>query len=705
MEPIKSAGISHAANVAISQENKALKPQPSAGLNIQDKVETTSAGSTREKRIAAALAKAGFELAGATKTGTAAWTGELVGTALGFTLLGGIYGPLIGGVIGAVAGVALDRPSVNKKVKEAYSDIKEKAASELKETGKHVKGAFQNVFNHSGVKESAGDSGEGFLISTGAGKSGKPAKESILGKIKKGLGFSAKGAKAIPPFLYPSIKNATPAEHKLIIDTLDKLPLKDVVSTQSITINPALEKTMNASGLARNLFFEKPIDLGKESMAVEGFNEGTIIHEVGHTRDFTEGVIPYVGRSSFKPFGKPPYVYDPWIDTPNDLYASTNHWEDFAQDHKFYHLQPSELEKTNPAKFKAMQELEKPGLYDKVMDRSGVRAAGRKLAELIDKVPGLRTAIDTIGTIMGPLEIHSGAGKIQDGFINKNDRKKLDGKLDMAAGVAFSLKAAAPAGLGIEGLRLYLNHQIKKGRMTVEEANKIADATLAASTGPAGLTAFAAVKELVGKEKIDYKMGKELSEAKLAESDKKYGKAMAVGTAAASATGAALGFYAGVHILGSLAAGLAIGATGAMAAIPIGVGIVALGRALRNIAKGEMEGVKATKALENKSGLTKDDKIFIAKVAGGAAIGGTAGTILGIQGGAIAGAVVGGLVGGPIGAGVGAFLGKVAGSLAGSYAGAKAGAKLGKLLDKGENKGANKADSAKSKNEVDKDKV
>ncbi|MCL5036649.1 MAG: hypothetical protein M1269_05960 [Chloroflexi bacterium] len=555
------------------------------------------------------------------KTGTAAWVGMATGLAVGCAILAG---PLVCAVLaggGAMAAIGLDKFHVPEKVGAAVKAGVGKAVDTVKDAAGHMGRTLKNIINAVKKEKAATISTEGKSevkagsISTkvikgaapareGTGKAEKAEKEKpkstagkLLGTIGKGFGAVGKGMKAIPRFLYPSIENATGAEKELILKTLDEMPLRTVTSTYKIAVNPDLATKYNASGMARNSLFANMIELDKGSMAVDEFNKGVVIHELGHTKDFNEGLMQVTNPSLKGPWGKGPYVYDQWIDaSPNSTYASTNHWEDFAQSHKFYHMHPEELKATNPEKYAAMQKLNEPNLYDKVMDHKPIRDAGKAISEAIDKVPYLRTGLEWLGAVTGPLTLRAGAVKYEKGVIENDEKKKFDGKMDMAKGAVYTMRATAPAGVALSLTHWILGRRIKNGKMTAEKASRIANAVLAVATGPVGTTAYVAMQELSKPEpsKGPYKPHK---------------------------------------------------------------------------LKGEK--------------LRTSDKAFIAKVGGGAVIGGAAGTFAGLKGGVIAGAALGGLVGGPVGAGVGAVAGGVLGVLSGSYAGAKVGAEIGRSIHDG----------------------
>ena len=628
------------------QKAESAPPEP------QDTVETT-----RQERIKMSMDKNWMNVAETVELGTAAFIGEVVGSAVALSVVGGIWPVAVGAAIGAGGGILLHKSGWDKKVfggvktamgialtpfvlaakgiKAGVGKLIDLVKPSGKKDKKAVKGKTASK-GFSGAKGIKSGGAEGALIADGEGteavnsETDKEVKKNILGTLGKAFGTAAKALKAIPKFLYPSIQNATAAEQKMIEETLDQLPLRAVTSTSTITIDPNLANDMQASGLARNLIFDRPISLDKGHAAMEymNLNKGVLVHELGHTVDFQSSPVPGVGMSNLSPWGKGPYVYDPTIDTPNDLYASTSHWEDFAQSHKFYHLEPETLKSTNLEKFQAMEKYYEPNLYDKVMDHSGIREAGKKLAKAIDKVPYLRPAMSVLGTILGPIEMNLGADQIEKGIKEADATKKYQGKMAMAQGIAFSSKVLAPVGLGIALSKFIVDKKLEKGKWTIEQAHQFSSKALAAITGPVGMIYTAYVDEILKDPE-----GKHMD-------DFTYQDRSAVGFREKLSEG-----FGSRHFMAT-----------------------------------EVDTGRELPAEESK--LTWDDKKFIAKVAGGAAVGGISGTIAGYMGGSIAGAAIGGVVGGPVGALVGGLLGKVAGTMYLSHQGAKIGAKAGKFLDK-----------------------
>ena len=108
--------------------------------------------------------------------------------------------------------------------------------------------------------------------------------------------FSVQGSiDSFPAFIYPAVTGATAEQAEFTYKVLDKLPMKDVTSVSNIEWVPELfmstDKTAHASGVAYSALSpyikiaeDECGDLGK-------WAEKVIIHETGHTRDYSEGIL------------------------------------------------------------------------------------------------------------------------------------------------------------------------------------------------------------------------------------------------------------------------------------------------------------------------------------------------------------------------------------------------------------------------------
>lgn len=537
--------------------------------------------------------------------------------------------------------------------------------------------------------------------------------QKILGFLGSHMHWGGKIARTVstalrvtPRFLYPSIVGATAQENNLILKTLDSLPLKDVTSTPSIAVVNGLER-MGAAGATISEVYKNPVFLDRNEFAIPGFGESTLIHELGHSKDLSQGFGRFGSLSSSRPWGAPPYVFDPNIDTPGNVYASTNRFEDFAQSHMFYHQHPDELAATSQEKLHAMEAAERQGVTEKLLDKPAVRDAGKKLAEAIDKVPGLRTSMELAAAIASPLQVHVGSHLLQEGLEKGEKDQTLHGKLSLASGLFLFTRAMAPLALASGLLHLYLSRKIEDGKISLEKANKMATGLLGVAAGPLGLATLGFLTEVKAKFP-DGPLPQELQKpislkgilAMVGGTSLGGIVGAALGTALAGPAGAAIGGLWGKA--GGAVAGLAIyglfqllggrkpgpssaqPGTGTPPSQPsspqTGTGVPASQPSSPQPGTGS----PASQPLPPQPGissiLTKDDAKYLLKIAGGAAAGGTAVAIAARALGGILGAALGGILAGPAGAVTGEFLGKLAGMLTGAYLGSKGGARIGKAI-------------------------
>ena len=186
--------------------------------------------------------------------------------------------------------------------------------------------------------------------------------------------------------------------------------------------------------------------------------------------------------SSHRPFGIGPHVTE---------YAKTNHWEDFAESYEAFHTNPGHLQNTSMAKYNAVAASEKQSLLEKAFDNKPVREAGKVIGDAIGKVPFLRETLQVIGFVLGPLQINKGYNQLHDGYNNDDPGKKLDGKLNMAAGIMHTVKPLALFGLATDIGHAVINRSIKKGNMTPQEAEKKVNNAFKPFTQPIGNLAYA----------------------------------------------------------------------------------------------------------------------------------------------------------------------------------------------------------------------
>ncbi|MBI2265533.1 MAG: hypothetical protein HYU64_10225 [Armatimonadetes bacterium] len=445
---------------------------------------------TRADRVDSAVKHFGKEAAKAVQSMTLAWMGLLVGATVGGAFVNGplgigmtiahkMLGFLIPSMVGAIGGILVEQP----------------------------KGADTHGLA---------------LLPVGAGlAAGARAEKTPLQKAATAGEAVLKGLRAIPSFIYPTTSNFSPAEREVVIKTLDRLPLGEVTTVQKIIGSPNLHKEW-ASGLARPQFVERIIEIDKSSLADPIYGEGVVIHEVGHTKDLATGIGRFFTISSRSPWGKGPYVLDPDTDAPGDIYAATNHYEDFAQGHKLYHTDPEALKTGNPAKYESMRRSEIPGLLESWMDRPLVRQAGKDVAALTEKVPGSRTLMDFAGSVIGPLTIHHAAHELENGLNDGDALQEIHGGLGLVSGTLFSFKPLAPAGLALEGIRYIVGKKLESGRLSPSRARNAAGKAMAIISGPVGLLSYGAVRNLKEPEKGDRAKGEVTRDLALTRGDKIY---------------------------------------------------------------------------------------------------------------------------------------------------------------------------------------
>lgn len=469
---------------------------------------------------------------------------------------------------------------------------------------------------------------------------------------------------AMPRVLYPTISGATAAEKQMIQEALDALPLKDATSVATIDVVNGLQD-QGVAGVAHSVFTHSRILLDRAEMAIGGWNKEVVTHEVGHTVDMREGLGPIMSASSRGGFGKPPFVSD---------YATTNRMEDFAESYVRYRNDPEALRRFADSKHEVIDRITQPSLGERLVDRPEVREASKNVSDAIGKVPHLRTALELAVGLLGPVQVHRGAEQLEKGFAEGDDNKKFQGKLTLAQGALLMIPGAAPMALGAAAAHLLLSGQVQHG-MDPARANDLASKVLAVSLGPVGMIGSAVAGELeragVDLDKASFQPG-EFQAKKTGDSFLKGLLWTVGGMGAGSVIGAAVGTaFAGLP-------GALIGSQwGHIGGAALGLSGYGVARALQSRKEGGTH-----EAMD----LTRGDIGFLAKIGGGAVVGGAAGAVAGSLAGQFAGAAVGAAIAGPTGAAVGATVGRYAGMLGGSYALGKGGAALGRKLDSGDGK-------------------
>lgn len=260
-------------------------------------------------------------------------------------------------------------------------------------------------------------------------------------EIQDTLSSAFQTYQAMPRFLYPSVFG-TAAEKELIFNTLDMLPISDVVNAPTIAMKDTLGSA-NLLGVTRPAIGSIAINRTGWGMGNPANVAETLVHEVGHTVDYPGRIVQVLtgGNSSSAPFGEGPYVSD---------YASTMHQEDFAETYAAYHLDPEGLKRVNPAKYEAMQQLEQPNFMEAFLDQPAFRETGRFVGDALSFTPWLRWGLEFAGQV-GSFSL------AVEGIGDLFGEHRLRGAVTTAAaaGLIFAFKhpLAGPAAMGLLGAR------------------------------------------------------------------------------------------------------------------------------------------------------------------------------------------------------------------------------------------------------------
>ncbi|MCE7874709.1 hypothetical protein DYH09_30670 [bacterium CPR1] len=461
---------------------------------------------------------------------------------------------------------------------------------------------------------------------------------------------------ALPKFAYPSLLGASTADRAVIMGALDKMPMGSVTSLSHVQVLSDLTNT-GASGMALPAFSQNGVLLDRESLHYWGWGEELVAHEVGHTRDFDRvGYGVFGGHSLLGPFGRAPYITS---------YAGTNRLEDFAETHALYHTgQRSSMEARTPAKLQAMEALHQQGLGERFAERPEVRQAGRDLGRALEAVPYLRQGLELAGGLVAPIQVRRGARKLEDGFLRGDEAQKFHGKMNLASGLMILAPAGPVGALITSATHAVVGGLVQDGKLSLERANSIGNGALAIAAGPLGMVGSAVIGELsaggVSIQRASYQPGEHPT-----------------GKPDPSRPGAlpwlAAGISGGIGLgatLGALTGG-ALGAVSGMFWGPLAGTALALGAFA----------LTRPEPVPGKLDLTRDDRMYLARVIGGGALGGTLGALGGGELGGLAGTAAGGAMLGPAGAVTGAWVGRFAGMMLGSLALGRAGAWAGRKLD------------------------
>ncbi|MEW6283777.1 MAG: hypothetical protein AB1758_34515 [Candidatus Eremiobacterota bacterium] len=263
-----------------------------------------------------------------------------------------------------------------------------------------------------------------------------------------GLQDLAFSQRALPKFIFPSVFG-TPQEKALIYETLNNLPMHDAVRPITISVRESLGNS-NLLGVTRPAI--NSIDINRTGVGMSNpanFTE-TVIHEIGHTKDYPGGVVNVLtgGHSSSAPWGSPPHV---------SRYASTMKQEDFAETYASYRLEPERLQEVSAAKYDEMQRLDQPNAFEVFLDRKEFRETGQYIGNLLSIHPFVRYGLE-FASQMAAINLGlTGAITFASGVMEHKTRTAVAGAVDALAGAGLMFSYKNPligvAALGFLGAR------------------------------------------------------------------------------------------------------------------------------------------------------------------------------------------------------------------------------------------------------------
>lgn len=354
-------------------------------------------------------------------------------------------------------------------------------------------------------------------------------KRPALGAAFAAVGATVRTAKTFPGFVYPTIYGAQGAEKAQILETLDRLPLHQVSDVRSIRMVPQLSSSRPGwvvHGRANDLDVTNRIRLSRNSLSNPDKFQATLIHEVGHTVDYeTQKLRLWGERSTREPFGEGPHITD---------YAKTNHREDFAESYEEYHLNPDNLKQKAPEKYEAVQELDKPGWMERLIDRKEFRETGKYMSEAFGGSELSRHI--TSGALMASSVLQGvhGASQWIRSASTGDSLGHAAGILNTATGVAFASGVNPLIPMSMQGANQALQSAVRRGDLSAEEV----ESAVSLPVRP--------LEALFGRETVRLKEDhRPLKVAAVAAGG-------AVGGAAGSLIGPYVGVIGGYHLAGGL---------------------------------------------------------------------------------------------------------------------------------------------------------
>ncbi len=347
--------------------------------------------------------------------------------------------------------------------------------------------------------------------------------------------------KAFPGFIYPSIHNASAAEHAQIVSVLDKLPLKHVSEVANISMVSELSTDKPNSvilGRAYDYGSSNQIQLSRKQLTTPDRFESTLVHEIGHTTDYSNKPfrpLPTTGgASSHRPYGEGPHISE---------YSKTNPREDFAETYEEFHRNPEHLNEVAPEKYQDMERQNQQSFTEKLVDRKEFRETGKFIGEKIGPNQPTRHFLEAATYATSVIQVGQGLNQWIGSAKTGDKLAHASGILTTASGAILASGVSPIAGLGVQAANLALKRAVKRGDLTANEV----ESTVALGVRP-----------------LEAMFGRESSPILKAH---RPGKVLAVATGGAvggtvgSMAGPYLGVLAGYNLGGGMggAIGLALG--------------------------------------------------------------------------------------------------------------------------------------------------
>jgi hypothetical protein len=351
----------------------------------------------------------------------------------------------------------------------------------------------------------------------------------VLGAALATAGSGVRTLHAFPRFVYPTVYGAQGAEKAQILETMDRLPLHQVADVRSIRMVDQLSASKPGwvvHGRANDLDVTNRIRLSRNSLSNPEKFQATLVHEVGHTVDYeTQHFRLWGERSTQKPFGEGPHISE---------YAKTNHREDFAESYEEFHLNPENLKDKAPEKYEAVEDLNKPGFMEKLIDREEFRETGKYMSEVFGKSETSRHVASGALMASSMLQGVHGVSQWVRSASTGDSLGHASGILNTAAAAAFVSGASPLLGMALHGASQSLHGAVRRGDLSAEEV----ESAVALTARP--------VEALFGRDPVriedHHRPGKVAAVA----------AGGAIGGAAGSMIGPYLGVIGGYHLAGGL---------------------------------------------------------------------------------------------------------------------------------------------------------